>query len=257
MLKKPLALTRLAANDPASSKRIWHTINGEGHIVGRLATQIATVLQGKHKPIFDKATDNGDYVVVTNTSKLQFARDIKWDRKVYRWHSGHPGGLKEVPAQRMFAKNPNEILRRAVYGMLPKNPTRRAFMERLKLYSGAEHPHQSQALKDENRLMALQSGVVVDEARPVMGEVIKEREVIEYDPSMSLRGSSFYLFIYLQRPICFDANFHQGHLFGSNIRMARGLRLLRITVKALALPRSVEVRSTGSERRLLNVSERQ
>jgi large subunit ribosomal protein L13 len=186
--RKPLSITRIAGNNPASATRVWHCINGEGHIVGRLATQIATVLQGKHKPIYDKAIDNGDFVVVTNTSKLQFARDVKWERKVYRWHTGHPGGLREVPAERMFAKNPNEILKRAVYGMLPKNPTRRILMQRLRLYSDGQNPHHSQCLEDQNRLMVMQSGLIFDEARPLMAEESKEIKVVEYDPSVPLRG---------------------------------------------------------------------
>jgi hypothetical protein len=104
---------------------------------------------------------------VVNTSKLQFATQHKWERKVYRWHTGYPGGLKEVAAERMFLKNPNEILRRAVNGMLPKNPTRRAMMARLRMFPTSEHPHVGQTNNDKNKIQAFRSGLVVNEARPI------------------------------------------------------------------------------------------
>ncbi|KAL6079660.1 50S ribosomal protein L13 [Balamuthia mandrillaris] len=129
---------------PLSRNPMWHVIDAEGFRVGRLAEQIARLLQGKHKPIYSPTVDNGDYVVVKNVEKLKFTGE-KWEQKLYRWHTGYPGGLKEVSAKHMLRKHPDKILIKAVSGMLPKNKTRYARLERLRIYVGDEHPHEEQA----------------------------------------------------------------------------------------------------------------
>jgi len=98
---------------------VWHLVNAEGHSVGRLASEISRILMGKHKPIYDPAVDCGDYVVIINAEKVHFTGK-KWNQKVYRWHSGYPGGLKSIIAKDLLKKHPTQILERAILGMLPK-----------------------------------------------------------------------------------------------------------------------------------------
>ena len=107
--------------------------------MGRLASQIARVLQGKDKPTFHPARDDGDVVVVINVADAALT-GRKWDNKVYRWHTGYPGGLKEKTAKEVAAADPTDLLRRAVYGMLPKNNLRAARARKLRLFAGGEHP---------------------------------------------------------------------------------------------------------------------
>lgn len=110
--------------------------------MGRLATRIALVLQGKHKPIFTPGADCGDYVVVTNARHVIFTGD-KWRQKGYYRHSGYPGGLSRVPAKDMLERQPTEIIKKAVWGMLPKNRLRKDRIARLKIYPDAEHPYKA------------------------------------------------------------------------------------------------------------------
>mmetsp|Transcript_24917 Transcript_24917/g.27572 ORF Transcript_24917/g.27572 Transcript_24917/m.27572 type:complete len:212 (+) Transcript_24917:65-700(+) len=121
----------------------WHLVNAKDQVVGRLAARIAVVLQGKHKTTFQNACDEGDAVVVVNAEKVVFTGK-KWKQKLYRHHSGWPGGLKEIPAHRMLSDKPEMVLWKAVYGMIPKDNRRKTRIERLKIYAGPEHNHASQ-----------------------------------------------------------------------------------------------------------------
>lgn len=124
-------------------ERKWYLVDAEGQTLGRLASQIAHVLKGKHKPEYTPFQDHGDYVVVINADKIAVTGN-KENKKIYRHHSNYPGGLKEIPYQEMLAKHPERILERAVKGMLPKNSLGRQMFRKLKVYAGSEHPHTAQ-----------------------------------------------------------------------------------------------------------------
>lgn len=115
-------------------------MDAQGQTLGRLATKIATVLKGKHKPIYTPALDTGDYVVVVNADKLVVTGGKLDDKKYYR-HTGYPGGLKQVTLRDQLAKHPERVLMTAVKGMLPHNRLGRKMFKKLKVYVGAEHPH--------------------------------------------------------------------------------------------------------------------
>jgi len=121
----------------------WWIIDAEGKILGRLATKIATLLRGKHKPYFTNFMDTGDYVIVINAEKVRLTGK-KAKKKIYRSHSGYIGGLKEITFEKLIRKKPEEVIRRAVWGMLPKNRLGRAIFKKLKVYRGPNHPHQAQ-----------------------------------------------------------------------------------------------------------------
>jgi large subunit ribosomal protein L13 len=121
----------------------WFLVDGADKIVGRVATEIARRLRGKHKAIFTPHNDTGDFVVVVNAEKLRFT-GRKEENKIYRHYTGFIGGLKEVVAKTLRVKKPTEILTRAVRGMLPKNSLGRRQLKKLKIYAGPEHPHQAQ-----------------------------------------------------------------------------------------------------------------
>ncbi len=123
--------------------RKWYLVNAENRVVGRLATEIATRLRGKHKPIFTPHADTGDFIVVVNAEKVHLTGD-KWDKKMYYHYSGYMGGLKEISAGKLLEKKPEEILRRAVKRMLPKNSLGRSQLKKLKIYAGPTHPHEAQ-----------------------------------------------------------------------------------------------------------------
>jgi len=125
------------------AQRNWVLIDADGQTVGRLATQIANLLRGKNKPNFTPNTDNGDFVVVINASKVQFSGS-KWDEKKYYRHSRYFGSLKETTAREMLEKDPGFILKDAVKGMLPKNRLSRNLLKKLKLFAGPEHDHEAQ-----------------------------------------------------------------------------------------------------------------
>ncbi|MEW6281362.1 MAG: 50S ribosomal protein L13 [Candidatus Eremiobacterota bacterium] len=129
-----------------SVKKDWYVVDASGKTVGRLATRIAEVLIGKHKPQFSTNADAGDFVVVINADKVQFT-GRKWTQKQYRRHSGYPGGLTEVKAVDMHSRYPTRVLELAVKGMLPKNKLRTPRMNKLKIYAGPEHPHAAQQPK--------------------------------------------------------------------------------------------------------------
>ena len=126
--------------------RDWFVVDAEGETLGRLATRIATVLRGKHKPTFAPHLDMGDYVIVVNAEKIELAGEKAAD-KLYHRHSNFPGGLTSVPFVDMLAARPTAIIETAVKGMLPKNKLGRAMGTKLKVYAGPDHPHIAQQPK--------------------------------------------------------------------------------------------------------------
>ena len=124
-------------------ERKWFVVDAEGKVLGRLATRIATILRGKHKPLFAPHLDVGDHVVVLNAEKVHLT-GRKLQNKQYRWHTGYIGGLREVSAEKMLKTHPERVIEWAVQGMLPKNRLGRAMAKKLKVYRGAAHPHQAQ-----------------------------------------------------------------------------------------------------------------
>ena len=126
--------------------RQWYLVDAQDQILGRLAAQIANRLRGKHKPEFAPHVDNGDFVVVINCEKIRVTGTKLQDKMYYR-HSGWVGGLKSTSLADMLASKPEEVLRKAVRGMLPKNRLGRAMLKKLKIYAGAEHPHAAQSPK--------------------------------------------------------------------------------------------------------------
>ena len=121
----------------------WYVVDGEDKVLGRLATQVATRLRGKHKPIFTPHADTGDFIVVINAEKI-ILTGTKLDSKYYYSYSGYIGGLKKIKARKMQEKKPEEMLRQAVKRMLPKNSLGRRQLKKLKIYMGPDHPHQAQ-----------------------------------------------------------------------------------------------------------------
>jgi large subunit ribosomal protein L13 len=121
----------------------WYLVDAKDKVLGRLATQIAMRLRGKHKPIFTPHADTGDFVVVINADKVTLS-GRKWANKIYYRHSGYIGGLKQISAKKLHEKKPGDILRFAVRGMLPKNSLGRRQLKKLKIYTGADHPHEAQ-----------------------------------------------------------------------------------------------------------------
>jgi len=121
----------------------WHVIDAEGRTLGRLCTEIAVLLQGKHKPIYVPYLNTGDFVIVVNAEKIHVTGK-KLEKKIYYRHSGYHGGLKEETLAKVLAKTPTRVIQRAVKGMLPKNSLGRHMLSRLKVYAGGEHPHQAQ-----------------------------------------------------------------------------------------------------------------
>ncbi len=121
----------------------WYVVDAKDKVLGRLATEIASRLRGKHKPTFSPFIDNGDFIVVTNADKIRLT-GTKWDDKIYYRHTGYMGGLKETTAREMLVKHPTALILEAVKGMLPKNKLGRAQLKKLKVYAGTEHPHTAQ-----------------------------------------------------------------------------------------------------------------
>jgi large subunit ribosomal protein L13 len=126
--------------------REWFVVDAEGKTLGRLATEIARVLHGKHKVNYSPAVDTGDYVIVVNAEKIQVTGQ-KLDQKFYYRHSGYPGGLREINLRDQLAKHPRRVIKLAVRGMLPKNRLGRRMLKKLKVYAGPAHPHESQQPK--------------------------------------------------------------------------------------------------------------
>jgi large subunit ribosomal protein L13 len=123
--------------------RAWHVIDADGLVLGRMCTEAARVLRGKHKPIFAPHIDTGDHVVIVNASKVVLSNNKAEAKNVYR-HSQYPGGLKTESYAKLLDRAPAEAIRRSVRGMLPKGPLGRQQMKKLKVYAGAEHPHAAQ-----------------------------------------------------------------------------------------------------------------
>jgi len=128
---------------PAEIDRKWYVIDAEGQTLGRLASEVASILKGKHKAIYTPHVDTGDFVIVINAGKIQMTGN-KLSDKMYRRYSGYPGGLKEVNYGTLLARKPEKAIEAAVKGMLPHNRLGRAMYKKLKVYRGSEHPHQAQ-----------------------------------------------------------------------------------------------------------------
>jgi large subunit ribosomal protein L13 len=128
---------------PGDIERRWHVIDASDVVLGRLATQSAVLLRGKHKPIFAPHVDTGDFVVIINASKVALTGNKREQKLAYR-HSGYPGGLRSVAYTELLDKNPQRAVEKAIRGMLPKNSLGRAQIKKLKVYAGAEHPHAAQ-----------------------------------------------------------------------------------------------------------------
>jgi large subunit ribosomal protein L13 len=131
---------------PHEIERRWFVVDAEGKTLGRLATQIADTLRGKHKAEYTPHVDTGDFVVVVNAEKIAVTGN-KLDDKIYYRHSGYPGGLRQRTLREQLDRRPTEVLRKAVKGMLPRNRLARAQIKKLKIYVGPEHPHEAQAPK--------------------------------------------------------------------------------------------------------------
>ncbi len=121
----------------------WYLVDAEGKVLGRLASELAKILRGKNKPIYTPHVDTGDFVVVVNAKKVALTGK-KMKDKIYYHHTGYPGGIREMTAEKLLAKKPAEMIRMAVKGMLPKNSLGRQMLQKLKVYAGPEHPHESQ-----------------------------------------------------------------------------------------------------------------
>ncbi|HCO18098.1 50S ribosomal protein L13 [Gudongella oleilytica] len=124
-------------------ERKWYIIDAENKVLGRLATEIATILRGKNKPIYTPYVDTGDFVIVINADKVKLTGK-KLDQKNYTYHTGYPGGLRQIPYRNLIVKNPEKIIELAVKGMLPKNSLGRSMYRKLKVYRGTEHGHEAQ-----------------------------------------------------------------------------------------------------------------
>ena len=131
---------------PSTITRDWYVVDAEGKTLGRLATEIARRLRGKHKPEYTPHMDTGDYIIVVNADKVQVTGN-KGQGKMYYSHSGYPGGIKEINFDDLQAKKPEMIIEKAVKGMLPRGPLGRAMFRKLKVYAGAEHNHAAQQPK--------------------------------------------------------------------------------------------------------------
>lgn len=127
-------------------QRDWYVIDADGQVLGRLATQIATLLRGKHKPTFTPSLDGGDFVIVVNAEKIRLTGRKPYQKMYYR-HTGYPGGLIETPYKMMHERHPDRILRLAVKGMLPKGRLGRRLLTKLRIYAGPSHPHAAQQPK--------------------------------------------------------------------------------------------------------------
>jgi large subunit ribosomal protein L13 len=124
-------------------ERKWYVLDATDQVLGRLSTRVAEVLRGKDKPIFTPHVDTGDYVIVINAKKIKLTGK-KWEQKKYYHHSGYPGGIKEIPYNKLVQKKPEFIIEKAVKGMIPHNKLGSSIIKKLKVYAGPEHPHQAQ-----------------------------------------------------------------------------------------------------------------
>jgi len=137
---------RTYVTKPEDIQRDWYVVDARGQTLGRLASEIARIIRGKHKPIYSPSADVGDYVIVVNADQVHVTGRKLDDKKYYR-HSGYPGGLKEISLRRMLEEHPTRVVEHAVRGMLPKNRLGRKMFKKLKVYAGPEHPHEAQQPK--------------------------------------------------------------------------------------------------------------
>ncbi|HRY12969.1 MAG TPA: 50S ribosomal protein L13 [Syntrophomonadaceae bacterium] len=128
---------------PAEIDRKWYVIDAAGQTLGRLSSEVASILRGKHKPIYTPHVDTGDFVIIINASQINLTGNKLLNKKM-RWHTGYPGGLKEIDYGTLLQKKPEKIIEAAVKGMLPHNRLGAAMFKKLKVYRGSEHPHQAQ-----------------------------------------------------------------------------------------------------------------
>ena len=128
---------------PKDVHRSWYVVDAEGAVLGRLASEVASVLRGKHKPTWAPHLDVGDHVVVVNAAKIRLTGE-KEGKKVYYRHSQYPGGLREIPYERLAERRPERLVEQAVRGMLPKNRLGRRMLRKLSVYAGPDHPHEAQ-----------------------------------------------------------------------------------------------------------------
>jgi len=131
---------------PTDVQRAWHIIDAEGLVLGRLCTEVATLLRGKHKPMYTPSLDTGDHVVIINASKIVLTSG-KADREMVYDYSGYPGGLKSETYANLLGRKPGDAIRRSIRGMLPKGSLGRQMIKKLQVYPGAEHPHAAQSPK--------------------------------------------------------------------------------------------------------------
>ena len=129
---------------PGDVEAKWYVLDATDVVLGRAATHIATTLRGKNKPTFTPHMDTGDYVIIVNADKVKLTGN-KIDDKRYYWHTGFPGGIKSRTAGQLLANRPEEVWRRAVWGMLPKNRLGRSLLKKMKVYAGPDHPHEAQS----------------------------------------------------------------------------------------------------------------
>lgn len=128
---------------PNEVVRKWYIIDGEGKKLGRLSSEVAKILRGKTKPTYTPHVDTGDHVIIINAEKIELTGK-KLEQKTYKYHTGHPGGLKEIPYKKIMAEKPEKAVFLAVKGMLPKNSLGRQMIKKMKVYRGTEHKHQAQ-----------------------------------------------------------------------------------------------------------------
>lgn len=128
---------------PAEIDRKWYVIDATGQTLGRLSSEVASILRGKHKPIYTPHVDTGDFVIIVNAAKISLSGNKLLSKKM-RWHTGYPGGLKEIDYATLLQRKPEKIIEAAIKGMLPHNRLGAAMYRKLKVYRGSEHPHQAQ-----------------------------------------------------------------------------------------------------------------
>ena len=121
----------------------WYIVDAENQVLGRLASEVARILRGKHKPLYTPHVDTGDYVIIINAAKVVLTGN-KWSQKLYHWHTGYPGGLRQTTAEKLRQRRPERIVEYAVRGMLPKTKLGRAMLRKLKVYAADTHPHRAQ-----------------------------------------------------------------------------------------------------------------
>ena len=136
-------MKRTYVTKPEDIQRDWYVVDASGQTLGRLASEVAQIVRGKHKPIYSPSIDAGDYVIVVNAEKVRVT-GRKLDQKMYYRHSGYPGGLKQKSLRRMLEERPTQVIEHAVRGMLPKNRLGRKMIRKLKVYAGSSHPHEAQ-----------------------------------------------------------------------------------------------------------------